>query len=154
MKRFYFIIILLALFFVSCKENFQVWKDKNESFLEETVQNYSLEQDATGLYKQEIFEGFGARPNRKSLVKIRYKATMADGTSFTAIDTMGYLINYPVGLQNALLQMNRESIWQICLPFELGYGSSGTKDIYGNYEIPPFTTLFFEKLELIEVVQE
>lgn len=154
MKRSRFVIILFALALVSCKENFQVWKDSNESFLKETVDSYSLKLDNTGLYKNEIFRGYGARPNRKSFVQIRYEATMVDGRSFTSIDTMGYLINYPIGIQNALLQMNRESIWQICLPFELGYGNSGTKDIYGNYEIPPFTTLFFKELELIEVVQE
>lgn len=152
-KKICFIIAFLVLWFTSCKENFQVWKDANESFLETTVKNNDLGLDNSGIYMKEIVGGYGARPNRNSLVKIRYKAVMADGTDFTSIDTMGYVLNYPIGVQNALLQMDRESKWRICLPCELGYGEFGTKDVYGNYVVPPFSTLFFKELELVEVVQ-
>ncbi len=156
MKRNYLIILFFALIFTACKENFHVWKDKNEEFLQTSRKDYGLELDPTteAFYRKINFTGFGPRPNRNSLVIIQYKAVLADGSSFTSIDTMGYVINYPVGLQNALLQMNRESVWQICLPHEQGYGKSGTKDIYGVYEVPPFTTLFFKELKLVEVVQE
>ncbi len=149
LKNFFF---LSVLFLFGCKENFEVWKNYNEDYLTTQTSEYKLNTFDEGLRYKIIFQGKGATPKQNSIVKINYSATLCDGTTCTSLDTVDYVYNYPIGVQNALLRMNRESIWQLCIPYELAYGVSGTKNTYGNYIIPPYSTIFIKRLELKEVV--
>lgn len=143
--------IIIVLIFCACENHFEVWKEFNEGFLHSTTAEKALEVAPSGLRHRVIFQGKGALPKTSSLVKIRYSATMGDGAVCAGIDTINYVYNFPIGLQEALLKMNRESIWTLCLPQEIAFGESGTKNSYGNYEIPPYSTIYFSFLELVEV---
>lgn len=149
----YTLIVACLILLTSCKEDFEVWKSANENFLTSTTQNSSeWKQMSNGLKYIDITNGLGAVPKHNSLVKINYEMELLDGTPCTTLDTIGYVYNYPIGVQMALKQMHRESIWRLCIPSDLAYGRSGTRNTYGNYIIPPYTTLYIKRLELIEVI--
>jgi FKBP-type peptidyl-prolyl cis-trans isomerase len=42
--------------------------------------------------------------------------------------------------------------WEIYVPYELGYESTGSYDSNGNLVIPPYSTLVFE-IEIVDVIQ-
>jgi len=150
LKYIYLIVVVLLLF--GCKENFEVWKDYNEDFLTKIAETDTFKTTNDGLKYIDRFNGKGAIPKQKSMVKIAYSATLSDGTPCTSLDTINYVYNYPIGIQIALMQMNRESVWTLCIPYNLAYGVSGTKNTYGNYIIPPYSTIYVKELELKEVV--
>lgn len=146
------LFILSILFLFGCKENFEVWKDYNDNYLTEKTQEQKLRTSNTSLRFKIIAQGKGAIPKQNSRVKISYSAFLCDGTICSSLDTIDYVYNYPIGIQQALKQMNRESIWQLCIPYDLAYGVSGTKNTYGNYIIPPYSTIFIKTIELKEVI--
>ncbi len=147
--------VALALFLLcGCEEDFKVWKEYNENYLETQTTERKFVQSENGLRYKIIFQGKGATPKSNSIVQIRYQAELSDGTACTSLDTIDYVYNYPTGIQQALMQMPRESIWQLCIPSDLGYGKVGTKNTYGNYIIPPYSTILVKKLELVEVVNQ
>ena len=146
---------LLALMCEGCKSHFKDWKEYNENYLNEltnTLQsNASLHAKIsdTGLRYGVLFSGLGPIPKSNSLVKINYTAHLVDGTQCTPFDTLAYLSSYPAGLQEALLQMHQESIWTLVIPSDIAFGEYGTKNTYGNYVIPPYTTIYVDKIELV-----
>lgn len=149
------IFLFFVLLFVSCKENFQTWKDYNDDFLKKQTSAYQLKSSNDGLRYKPIYDRGPSgepKPKRNSIVHISYSAVLCDGTICTSLDTVDYVYNYPLGVQNALLQMQKNWIWQLCIPYDLAYGVSGTKNTYGNYIIPPYSTIFIKTLELKEVI--
>ncbi len=151
MKLKYIGVLLVLFLLCGCEEDFKVWKEFNENYLETQTAEQKFAQAENGLRYKIVFHGTGATPKSNSLVQIRYKAELSDGTICTSLDTIDVVSNYPAGVRQALMQMPRESIWQLCIPSDLGYGKAGTKNTYGNYIIPPFSTILIKKLELVEV---
>jgi FKBP-type peptidyl-prolyl cis-trans isomerase len=95
----------------------------------------------------------GARPNRASGVKVRYRGTFVDGTEFdsSAGKPEGAAI-FPLrglipGFQAALLMMRPSDRWRIVIPPELAYGSNGHRlsgrvlifelELLDHAELPP-----------------
>lgn len=151
LKYIYLIVIVLLLF--GCKENFEVWKDYNDNYLTEKTQEQQLRTSKSGLRFKIIWQEVDdATPKQNSLVKISYSAFLCDGTICSSFDTIDYVYNYPIGIQQALKQMKKKAIWRLCIPYDLAYGVSGIKNTYGNYIIPPYSTIYVKELELKEVV--
>ena len=97
-----------------------------------------------------IKEGTGKIPNRRMRVRMNFDLRLTNGKvieSHQGKDVMELPISKLIpGLQNALRLMPEGSTWEIYVPWELGYGEEGTKNI------PPHSALIF-KVHLIEIVR-
>jgi FKBP-type peptidyl-prolyl cis-trans isomerase len=96
-------------------------------------------------------------PSEFSTVKVNYSGKLIDGTVFDTTSNfvddveiktpinldVGQLIS---GFSEAVLEMNEGDVYEVYIPFNLGYG--GQNDIL---DIPPFSVLIFE-IELVEVL--
>jgi FKBP-type peptidyl-prolyl cis-trans isomerase len=96
-------------------------------------------------------------PSEFSTVKVNYSGKLIDGTVFDTtsnfVDDVEiktpinlYLGNLISGFSEAVLEMNEGDVYEVYIPFNLGYG--GQNDIL---DIPPFSVLIFE-IELVEVL--
>ena len=97
-----------------------------------------------------IQEGTGKIPNRRMRVKMNFDLRLTNGKvveSHQGKDVMELPISRLIpGLQNALRLMPEGSTWEIYVPWQLGYGEEGSKNI------PPHSALIF-KVHLIEIVR-
>jgi FKBP-type peptidyl-prolyl cis-trans isomerase FklB len=120
---------------------------ENEKFLAENKKKADVKTTESGLQYKILQEGKGDIPDASSWVKIKYKATLIDGTEVEnsgenpASQRVGQSIK---GWSEALKMMPVGSKWELYIPQELGYGS------LGNVGIPPYATLIYE-FELIEI---
>jgi FKBP-type peptidyl-prolyl cis-trans isomerase FklB len=126
---------------------------KNERFLSENKNRPGIETTESGLQYKIITEGGGDVPDEKSKVKVHYRGTLIDGTEFDG----SYKNNAPAtfrvnqvikGWTEALQRMPTGSKWELYIPQDLAYGSTGQ-----GTNIPPYSTLIFE-LELLEIESE
>ncbi len=106
--------------------------------------------ESNGIQYKVIEEGKGDKPNKRKRVKMNFDLRLTNGKvveSHWGKDVMElYVSNVIPGLQNALTQMQEGSTWEIYVPWQLGYGEEGSKNI------PPHSALIF-KVKLIEVVK-
>lgn len=153
MKRLIFLMVAVAVL-CSCDKDFETWKNLNTKWLEENAptDTVKLEKTASGLQYQVFHQSYGAVPKLSSLVCVTYKGWMIDGTVFDSGKSVWMSVgNTVLGWKEALGKMNQGSHWKIYVPYTLGYGSEGTKTMFGNYKIPPYTTLIFD-IELVDVI--
>ena len=57
------------------------------------------------------------------------------------------------GWTTALQHMHVGDVWEIWVPYSLGYGTTGDRDNYGNVTMLPYTTLVFQ-VEVVEIVEQ
>ena len=57
------------------------------------------------------------------------------------------------GWATALQHMHVGDVWEIWIPYSLGYGTTGERDYYGNVTMLPYTTLVFQ-IEVVEIVEQ
>ncbi len=162
--------IATALLLISCEYNFPTWEKFNTEWLNnnEEVLGTSSKVDTTFVLSSgvqcEVFHmGYGATPKpsidpavgRSSIIEVKYVGSLPDGTIFDQTDSTDtrkfYLSDCITGWQQALGKVKQGSHLKIYIPSEEGYGNVGTRDAYGNYNIPPYSTLIFE-IELIDVI--
>ncbi|MDR3137997.1 MAG: FKBP-type peptidyl-prolyl cis-trans isomerase, partial [Tannerellaceae bacterium] len=108
------------------------------------------------IYVKVLEEGTGTETiYYNSKVKVYYSGRLIDGTVFDSADepyeaaatfTVSSLIT---GWTTALQYMKEGDRWEIWIPYQLAYGTSGTSD--GS--IPAYSTLIFE-VEVVDIVEQ
>lgn len=120
-----------------------------DKWMEENKQKEGV-IESNGIQYKVLQEGTGEKPNKRKRVKINFEVRLTNGKvveSHMGKDVMELPVaNVIPGLQNALTQMPEGSTWEIYIPWQLGYGAEGSKNI------PPHSALIF-KVKLIEVVK-
>ncbi len=121
----------------------------SSQFLTENATKPDVITTASGLQYRVIKKGKGKFPRAKDTVTVHYEGRLINGTVFDSSYKRGKPIKFKVtgvikGWSEALLLMNKGSVWELFIPPELGYGSKGVPNV-----IPPNSTLVF-KVELIK----
>ena len=57
------------------------------------------------------------------------------------------------GFGTALQHMHVGDVWEVWIPYSLGYGTTGSRDRLGNVIMLPYTTLVFQ-IEVVEIVEQ
>ena len=163
MKLSYLLLFIFILSFSaafqSCNKKeeesaYAEWKQKNEKFIDDIKNNplylqATIEQGPGTIYYEVINKGQGDTcALYTSQVKIYYKGYLFDEYVFDDwskhITTMN--VNSSItGFAVALQKMKRGDKWKVYIPWELGYGASGS-----GSKIPPYSALIFE-LELVQI---
>lgn len=123
------------------------------AFLEKNKTEAGIITLESGLQYRVIREGDGLKPVDGDSVLVHYTGTLIDGTEFDSSYKRGTPADFKVnrvikGWQEALLLMPVGSKWQLFIPSELGYGSSGS-----GSRIGPNQVLLFD-VELLEVKEK
>ena len=106
-----------------------------------------------------IATGKGEIPDYDDTVIVHYNGFLIDGYKFDSSYDRGQPATFGVksvivGWQEVLQKMPVGSKWEVFIPQNLGYGTSGVpSDVKkGEYVIPPSSTLIFE-IELLSIVK-
>jgi FKBP-type peptidyl-prolyl cis-trans isomerase len=103
----------------------------------------------SGLAYQILKEGSGPKPNINSTVEVHYAGRLLDGKEFDSSVKRGVPAQFGVtqvisGWTEVLQLMPEGSKWEVYIPADMAYGSSGAGDVIG-----PNQDLLFE-IELIQ----
>lgn len=142
----------LAALLWSCgdQEDLNAQRAKDRQLIEE----YLAENNLTATYDEErqiyhnITEvGEGGSPNTRSVVEVRYKGTLLDGTVFDetpgdATRELSLSTNVVEGWRRAIPMLQITGKGTFYIPSGLGYGQ------FGRPNIPPNAVLIFE-IELV-----
>ena len=125
--------------------------DKGRLFLSENARREEVDTTDSGLQYEVLRSGEGESPELTDQVKVHYTGTLIDGTVFDSSVKRGEPAVFPVnavirGWVEALQMMKVGDKWKLYIPYDLAYGSRGTRGI------PPYSTLIFE-VELLEIVK-
>jgi FKBP-type peptidyl-prolyl cis-trans isomerase len=118
-------------------------KRRIEKYLREAIFTES------GLAYQILKEGSGPKPNINSTVEVHYAGRLLDGKEFDSSVKRGVPAQFGVtqvisGWTEVLQLMPEGSKWEVYIPADMAYGSSGAGDVIG-----PNQDLLFE-IELIQ----
>jgi peptidylprolyl isomerase/FKBP-type peptidyl-prolyl cis-trans isomerase FklB len=149
--------------------NYEAWKAENEQVIFDLLKNTAytrLESISKGgsIYYKVLKKGDGTEQiYYTDKVKVYYTGSFIDGTVFNKYEPP---YNAPIqfgvsskngtidGFSTALQHMVAGDRWEIWIPQELAYGTTGQTDATtGAYIIPPYSTLKFE-VEVVEIVKE
>jgi len=128
------------------KEN----KEEGTKFLEENKNKPGWNVTESGLQYKVIEEGSGSSPRPGDKVKTHYIGKFIDGKEFDN----SYKNKHPIifgtdqvikGWTETLLMMKKGAKWEIAVPYDLAYGTTGKRP-----SIPPYKTLLFT-IELLEI---
>jgi FKBP-type peptidyl-prolyl cis-trans isomerase len=124
-------------------------KGKESKFLEENKKKANIKTTPSGLQYEVIKEGSGEKPTATSTVKVHYKGTLTDGTTFDSSYDRNEPTEFPLnqvikGWTEGIQLMTPGSKYKFYIPSELAYGPQG------NEVIGPYEPLTFE-VELLEV---
>ncbi len=127
-------------------------KLKNEKWLAENKKNPGIITLPDGLQYKVIRNGTGISPMINDIVECNMIKKLINGTvvenSYENKEPKKfYLFSEIKGLSEAIQLMKEGDKWEIYLPYNLAYGTGGTKD-----QIPPFATVIFE-VDLIKVTK-
>jgi FKBP-type peptidyl-prolyl cis-trans isomerase FkpA len=150
MKYISLILVLLIVAF-SCKksdeeENKNLTDDeKIQQYLDENSINATKHE--SGLYYTIEDPGSGGSPDQNSIVEVRYKGYLLDGTVFdetSGSSTVSFSLSILIeGWQIGIPLMQKGGSGTFFLPSSLGYGNNQVGDI------PPNSVLIFE-IELVD----
>lgn len=120
-----------------------------KKLLEDNKKKDGVKVTKSGLQYRVISEGKGKKPTAEDTVKVHYKGTFADGSTFDSSYDRGQPINFPLkgvipGWTEGLQLMTVGSKYEFVIPAELAYGQRGP----GN--IGPDRALIFE-VELLDI---
>ncbi len=124
-------------------------RELGQQFLEANGKRPEVTQLPSGLQYEVLREGSGKRPGATDTVKVHYRGTFIDGSTFDSSYDRGQPIEFPLnrviaGWTEGLQQMGEGSHYKLYLPYDLAYGEGGIGPI------PGYSTLIFE-VELLEV---
>lgn len=128
-----------------------VMKKEGEEFLTANAKKEGVIVLPSGLQYKVIKEGEGRMPELTDKVKCHYEGTFVDGEKFDSSydrhQPAVFGVNQVIpGWTEALQLMSEGSVWELYIPYKLGYGEAGAQGA-----IPPYAALVF-KVELIEVL--
>jgi FKBP-type peptidyl-prolyl cis-trans isomerase len=126
--------------------------DDGEKFLAENKKREGVQETSSGLQYEVITMGTGEKPGPQDVVRVHYTGMLIDSTKFDSSLDRGEPAQFGVnqvipGWQEGIQLMPKGSKFKFYIPYELGYGESGTGPI------PPYSTLIFE-VELLDIVKE
>jgi FKBP-type peptidyl-prolyl cis-trans isomerase FklB len=121
------------------------------AFLEKNKTQSGVITLADGLQYKVLTTGAGASPALTDSVTVNYEGKLLNGTIFDSSYKRNKPITFPVngvikGWQEALTLMQPGATWEVYIPANLAYGSSGVP----GSEIGPNETLVF-KINLVSV---
>ncbi len=168
MKKILFLFLVVLMLF-GCDERFMSWKDYNEEWLVAQRDKLGVDTNVveveilpSGVLIEKYHTGYGAIPKPSidpvtgvsSGVRVKYTGWLVDGTRFDYTDSLGvsfYLSDVIEGWKEAMSRMPQGSHWKIYIPQEKAYGETGSKGLYSNFSVPPYSTLIFD-IDLIDVL--
>lgn len=120
-----------------------------EKLLAENKKKEGVKVTDSGLQYRVITQGEGKKPTAEDTVKVHYKGTFADGSTFDSSYDRGQPVNFPLkgvikGWTEGLQLMPVGAKYEFVIPAELAYGPRGP----GN--IGPDRALIFE-VELLDI---
>lgn len=120
------------------------------AFLAENAKKTGVVTTASGLQFRVLAPGSGPSPKRDSIVTVRYRGRLVDGTEFENTFDRPEALPFRVegvipGWTEVLLLMKAGARWEVAVPAELAYGERGAPP-----RIPPGSALVFE-IELVEI---
>lgn len=123
---------------------------EGQTFLAENAKVEGVVVTESGLQYQVLTAAEGASPVATDTVKVHYKGTLIDGTTFDSSYDRGQPIEFPLngvipGWTEGVQLMNVGSKYKFVIPSNLAYGPNGTGPIPGN------ATLVFE-VELLDII--
>ena len=129
----------------------EVMKREGEEFLAANAKKEGVIVLPSGLQYKVIKEGEGRMPELTDKVKCHYEGTFVDGEKFDSSydrkQPAVFGVNQVIpGWTEALQLMSEGSVWELYIPYKLGYGEAGAQGA-----IPPYSALVF-KVALIEVL--
>jgi FKBP-type peptidyl-prolyl cis-trans isomerase len=132
------------------EQKFFAIKTRNMEWLEQNKSKKGIVTLPSGLQYRIIKNGAGKSPKADEIIVCHYTGTLIDNTKFESSYDGGKPFKaFPSGVipawREALPKMKVGSIWELYVPYNLGYGSGGIKD-----KVPPFSTLIYE-IELLKV---
>lgn len=124
-------------------------KERGEAFLEQNKGEEGVITTPSGLQYRVIKEGSGRKPRAKSRVDVKYLMKIFDGQIID--DARDEAISFRLdrvikGFAEALMLMSPGSIYEIYIPYELGYGDAE------QGPIPPYCVLVSE-VELVKITE-
>lgn len=148
MKKNKIILLLVCLVaFCSCKQNDWLdWKAQNELWLIQNAQQEGVITTPTGLQYRCIEPGLPnyARPDDAKMVTISYAGELINGYEFDASENYsGYVSSFVPGFSEGLKKMEKYGIYELYIPYSLGYGVKGAGTEGTSSHIPPYSTLIF-----------
>ncbi len=132
-------------------EKFAKEKAENLKYLEDNKAKKGVVTTENGLQYKVVKKGRGKLPKATDKVKVHYTGTLIDGTEFDSSykrkEPAEFYLNQVIkGWTEGLQLMPVGSKYILYIPYNLGYGVQGTKNI------PPFATLIFE-VELLKILK-
>ncbi|MBP6661060.1 MAG: FKBP-type peptidyl-prolyl cis-trans isomerase [Chitinophagales bacterium] len=128
--------------------------EAGKKFLEQAAKKSGVKKTASGLLYEVMKEGNGPKPTAESIVKVHYKGTFTNGSTFDSSIERGEPAVFPLnqvikGWTEGLQLMTIGSKYKFYVPGELGYGAQGQPQ--GG--IGPNQVLVFE-VELLSIEKE
>jgi FKBP-type peptidyl-prolyl cis-trans isomerase len=125
-------------------------KAEGENFLAENAKRPEVKTTPSGLQYEVITEGNGDKPSATDVVKVHYKGTTVDGTTFDSSYDRGEPAKFPLnrvipGWTEGLQLMSVGSKYKLYIPYQLAYGERGADGF-----IQPYSALIFD-VELLEI---
>lgn len=128
--------------------------ESGKKFLEATAKKSGVKKTASGLLYEVIKEGNGPKPTANNIVKVHYKGTLTNGTTFDSSVDRGEPAIFPLnqvikGWTEGLQLMPVGSKYKFYVPGDLAYGAQGQPQ--GG--IGPNQVLVYE-VELLSIEKE
>lgn len=138
-----------TFFAAEMKKKNDAWKTKNTNFLATNSKAAGVMTTESGLQYKMIKSGNGKKPSASNTVKVHYEGKLIDGTVFDSSRKRREPIEFRLdqvikGWTEGLQLMDEGSVYELYIPYELGYGERPM----GN--IPAYSTLVFN-VELLEI---
>lgn len=126
-------------------------KEDGEKFLAENAKKEGVVVLPDGLQYKVIKQGSGKKAGRRDTVRCHYEGRFTNGQIFDSSYKRGEPAEFGItqviaGWTEALQLMPEGSVWELYIPYKLGYGEAGA-----HGAIPPCAALIF-KVEVLKVL--
>ena len=145
------LLATLSFLFISTFAVGQDAKAEGEKFLKEKSKEKGVITLESGLMYKVITEGTGKTPTLTQKTKMHYHGTSIDGKVFDSSIDRGTPLSFAPnqvikGWTEAMQLMKEGGIWEVYVPYQLGYGARGAGGV-----IKPYQALVF-RMEMIKVL--